>query len=119
MVKACVSYRTDNMVEDLSPAGAKFSKEELERAVGGSFYLIPCNDDDMFFVVNRAKNKHSDSVDYNINANYLYRRLVDEDNVLKGTVLLCKRDLLEVGHIIAFSGAIEQPDPAKKQSSEG
>lgn len=108
MEEECVLYKPDGTVEKVRPGGAKFTKEELEHAVGGRLLLIPCRDSALFFTVSRAANESSDMFPYNIHANYLYRRYVGRGKELRGNVLLCGRELLELTHIIFFSGIVEE-----------
>ncbi len=86
-------FRADTTALDYLPEGDKFTNEELKEAVGGEFHLVASDNGEQVFVVN---NKYqTNSLPYNTQANYLYRRLVSGDLVLKGDVLLCHRELLE------------------------
>lgn len=89
----CMLLRSDDTFVDYHPEAAKFNKAELEEAVGGDYYVVASDNSEHLFVVN--KRNQTETLSYNINANYLYRRFVNGDEVLRGDVLLCHRELLE------------------------
>ncbi|WP_439879729.1 hypothetical protein ACSX1A_11130 [Pontibacter sp. MBLB2868] len=84
-----------------TPKGEQFTIEELQLAVGGEFYFIATALNDQVFVVNSKNN--SEVLNYNINANYMYRRSVSDNKVLKGNVLLCNCSLLQEAHLKQFT----------------
>lgn len=85
--------KSNDSTVDYAPKGSKFLISELENAVGGPFYFVTSSNDEKIFVVNQ-KNK-TELLGYNINANYLYRRLVAGEKVLKGDILICDRKLID------------------------
>ena len=95
-------FKANDTVIDYLPQGGKFTKPELEEAVGGDFSLIASANGEQLFVVNNRKQTEAASA--NKQANYLYRRLVNGDLVLKGDVLLCHRELVEGTTISLHTG---------------
>lgn len=86
-------FKSNDLTVDYSPQGSKFQISELEHAVGGPFYLVTSSNEEKVFVVNQ-KDK-TEVIGYNSHVNYLYRRLVNGEKVLRGDVLVCDRDLID------------------------
>lgn len=105
-----VLYKTDGLFELVNPKNGKYSWQELLELVGGEFFVVHTSNNEKCFVIN----KESAHLEYNINANYLFRRIVQDLIVLRGNVLLCNCDLLEDAIITSFL----RPTTARLESEE-
>jgi hypothetical protein len=97
-----VLIKTDGSVSPVYPVNEKFTEEELISLVGGDFYLVRTANEEKCFVINTSVSNTS----YNINANYLFRRFVDDVVDLRGQVLLCNCEMIDVSVITASYKAI-------------
>lgn len=94
-------FKSNDTVFDYAPEGEKFTKTELEKAVGGDFYFVVSDNKEHLFVVNRKF--QTEALSYNMNANYLYRRMVENGKVLRGNVLLCHHTFFEGAAIALYT----------------
>ena len=105
-----VLFKTDDSFEFVYPEDEKYTQDELVALVEGAFFIVHTSNNEKCFVIN----KDSAHLEYNINANYLFRRTVEDIIVLHGNVLLCNCTLLEDDLISTFL----RPTTARSYSEE-
>lgn len=93
MYGMCLLFMSNDATVDYSPEGSKFKVSELEQAVGGPFNFVVSSNEEKVFEVNQKNN--TELLSYNINVNYLYRRLDKGEKVLKGDVLVSDKELID------------------------
>lgn len=98
MIGDSILFNTDGTFTLVFPVSEKYTHDELLNYVGGDYFIVRTSKNDKCFVINSSMDK----LEYNVNANYLFRRLVEDLIVLHGQILLCNCNLLQEATIDSF-----------------